>query len=45
MFIIDVNEANTDKDLDRFHAISLQTLRRSLETGTSKTIAEVHEEL
>jgi two-component sensor histidine kinase len=37
--------AYTGKDLVDFHAISLQTLKRSLETETSLTIAEVHEEL
>jgi two-component sensor histidine kinase len=37
--------AYTGKDLDNFHAIGLQTLKRSLKSETSKTIAEVHEEL
>jgi len=35
----------TGKDLDNFHAIGLQTLKRSLETKDPKTIATVHEEI
>ena len=37
--------AYTGKDLDNFHVIGLQTLKRSLETKNYRTIAEVHEEL
>lgn len=33
------------EDLDNFHAIGLQTLKRSLATKNARTIAEVHEEL
>ena len=35
----------TGQDLDNFHAIAIQTLKRSLKSETSQTIAEVHEEL
>ncbi|MCF7561785.1 ATP-binding protein [Sabulilitoribacter multivorans] len=37
--------AYTGKNLDLFHKIGLQTLKRSLHTSGSKTIAEIHEEL
>ena len=37
--------AYTGEDLDNFHAIGLQTLKRSLETKNSGTIAEAHKEL
>ena len=37
--------AYTGEDLDSFHSIGLQTLKRSLISESSKTIAEVHEEL
>ena len=39
------NNAYTGEDLDNFHTIGLQTLKRSLKSEGSKTIAEVHEEL
>lgn len=35
----------TGKNLDMFHAIGLQTLKRSLKSEPSKKIAEIHEEL
>jgi two-component sensor histidine kinase len=35
----------TGKDLDNFHTIGLQTLKRSLATENAITIAEIHEEL
>ncbi|OZV70020.1 tetratricopeptide repeat-containing sensor histidine kinase [Winogradskyella aurantia] len=37
--------AYTGTDLDNFHAIGLQTLKRSLDSESPQTIAEVHEEL
>lgn len=39
------NNAYTGKDLDNFHAIGLQTLKRSQKESEIKTIAEVHEEM
>lgn len=39
------NNAYTGKDLDNFHAIGLQTLKRSEKESDIRTIAEVHEEL
>lgn len=32
-------------DLDNFHAVGLQTLKRSLKSETSETIAQIHEQL
>ncbi|WP_179008459.1 tetratricopeptide repeat-containing sensor histidine kinase [Winogradskyella forsetii] len=37
--------AYTGKDLDNFHSIGLETLKRSRNESDIKTIAEVHEEL
>lgn len=39
------NNAYTGKDLDNFHAVGLQTLKRSQKESEIKTIAEVHEEM
>ncbi|MEO1030628.1 MAG: histidine kinase dimerization/phosphoacceptor domain -containing protein [Bacteroidota bacterium] len=39
------HNAYTGKDLDNFHAIGLQTLKRSQNESDIRTIAEVHEEL
>ncbi|WP_299124003.1 histidine kinase dimerization/phosphoacceptor domain -containing protein [uncultured Winogradskyella sp.] len=39
------NNAYTGKDLDNFHAIGLQTLKRSQQESDIRTIAEVHEEI
>lgn len=39
------NNAYTGKDLDNFHAIGLQTLKRSQKESEIKTIAKVHEEM
>lgn len=35
----------TAKDLDTYHTVALQTLKRSLKASDSKIIAQVHEEL
>ncbi|PQV50346.1 two-component sensor histidine kinase [Jejuia pallidilutea] len=39
------NNAYTGKDLDNYHAIGLQTLKRSLATKETQTILQVHETL
>ncbi|WP_179348251.1 tetratricopeptide repeat-containing sensor histidine kinase [Winogradskyella pacifica] len=39
------HNAYTGKNLDNFHAIGLQTLKRSIETKDPKTIANIHETL